>query len=535
MIRLFLRVWLLVFIPLLFLLFSNSYNPMKSINLWLLKDPIKDTFRGSLYLVERKLQQWPQSQWQNNFSELASQFGHEIALIDIGATTDAPKPLSQIEPDGYLIFSDSYDSDVIIKRIGDSNWFLHFMLEESENQETLNQAKGPMNLALQYFKPDQQEQWPDILAELQTGFGFELSLVPLQQLGLPQIKLDQFHKIGRTWTTDDNNITMVYQRLPDSEQVLVAGPVSPAKELTVLVAVVAILIGGISAGILLFVTPLWRDLSRLTRTAARFGEGYLDQRAGLGRFSAINPLARSFNQMADRIEKMVRSQRELTNAIAHDLRTPLSRLDFAFEMLQSREITEEEKQRYERSIASGIDTLDHLIQQLLTLSRYSRTADIIHFDHVDLAARLREEINQQQIEHHHIVFEFNVSPELVDEQIFIDQRAMIRAFNNLLSNAVRYAVATIRIQLGKNESAYYLSVEDDGPGIPDELKEKVFQPFKQLENEERTISKEHGLGLAIVKQIAGWHGGEATLENSYLGGARFTLYWPVRSPLKHST
>jgi len=303
---------------------------------------------------------------------------------------------------------------------------------------------------------------------------------------------------------------------------------APIAELTVLVAVVSIFVLGVSLGILVFVFPLWKDLTQLTRTASKFGTGYLDERASVGKFSVIAKLATSFNAMADRIEKMVKGQRELTNAIAHDLRTPLSRLSFAFEMLESGDVSFEEKQRYERSIASGIDTLDHLIQQILALSRYSRATDITHFTDCKLAHVIRDEISQLQAEYAEVLFEWGVEPAMADTTLLIDQRAMIRALNNLINNALRYTQKAIRINFSSEGDQYLLSVEDDGPGIPAEERAKVFLPFKQLGNKQREMSKEHGLGLAIVQQIAEWHRGTATLVDSSMGGARFEIRWPIK-------
>jgi two-component system sensor histidine kinase RstB len=111
--------------------------------------------------------------------------------------------------------------------------------------------------------------------------------------------------------------------------------------------------------------------------------------------------------------------------------------------------------------------------------------------------------------------------------MLIDQRALLRAVNNLVSNAERYAKTTLKVSFFKELEDYVLWVEDDGPGVPDAESETIFLAFKQLDNAQREISKEHGLGLAIVKQIAHWHNGSATVTRSQLGGAKFELKWPI--------
>ena len=104
---------------------------------------------------------------------------------------------------------------------------------------------------------------------------------------------------------------------------------------------------------------------------------------------------------------------------------------------------------------------------------------------------------------------------------------MIRALNNLLSNACRYARSQIDITLTTKNTTCLLTVEDDGPGIPTQDQQRLFQPFAQQENKARDNSCGHGLGLAIVQQIACWHKGEAKITDSALGGVKFTLSWPL--------
>ncbi len=530
MIKVFLRLWILIFIPLAYLAFSSSYNPIKAINMWALHDRVSETFKGTFYLIEEQLSGIPEAQWANQVTKIAEQFEYELRLISVDTDVDSDSEidLSALGNNDFIIFSDGNDGDVVLKRVPNSDWFIYIMLDESEDQETFNQASGTFNLLIAQFENTEQAQWPTIINELQTHFGFDLSLSTFEDLSLPLAKFKQLETLGKTWITDDNQETHIYQQLPNSLQVLKAGPIPlPGELLPITIILISIFVMGISLGILLFVAPLWRDLSKLTKAATQFGSGHLNQRNKINKRSVVAQLANSFNVMANQIETMVKGQRELTNAIAHDLRTPLSRLSFAFEMLQSDDVSEDEKQRYEAAIASGIDTLDHLIQQILALSRYSRATDITHFGEYTLAHHIREEINQHQIEYADLVFELGVDPQLSDIALFVDQRAMMRALNNLLSNAVRYAERTIRVSLTKVEAYYSLTVEDDGSGIAMEDRDRVFLPFKQLDNEQREITKEHGLGLAIVQQIAEWHHGSAMLDESSLGGARFTIRWPI--------
>jgi two-component system sensor histidine kinase RstB len=529
MIKLFIRIWILVFLPLFYLIYITAYNPIHAVNDAARFERITASFKGTLFLIEERLKDTSQSEWKQIFPTIADQFSYELTLISAQDKIDYYGDLDQLPAKEFVVYSDHNGADAIIKRVFDSPFFIHMMLGETQERRMSNLSKGTIQLIIQNLQQTPQSQWQAKLKQLQPEFGFDLTLVARQSLDINTIKLAQFDRTGMTWLINEDNETEIYQATQDKSLVLKIGPIPvPGATLMVFLTMIVVFVTVVSLGILIFVFPLWRDLTKLSNTASLFGSGYLDQRAAIGRFSSISRLAKAFNAMAERIEKMVRSQRELTNAIAHDLRTPLSRLSFAFEMLDSIEASDDEKERYKKSIASGITTLDYLINQILMLSRYSRATDITHFGHCVLAQQIRNEISLLQTEHSKIVFELGISPELQDKSLFIDQRAMLRALNNLVSNALIYTDHTIRINFVQLDHEYRLSVEDDGEGIAEEDRDKVFIPFKQLDNEHREASKGHGLGLAIVQQIAEWHSGYALVNTSKLGGAHFEIRWPVK-------
>jgi signal transduction histidine kinase len=104
---------------------------------------------------------------------------------------------------------------------------------------------------------------------------------------------------------------------------------------------------------------------------------------------------------------------------------------------------------------------------------------------------------------------------------------METVLRNLLYNAIRYARKKIRVTfLVQSNAVYSLRVDDDGPGIPEADRERVFGSFVQL-GEPSGNKVGYGLGLAIVKRVAEWHGGEAAVSQSVLGGAVFCIHWPI--------
>ena len=170
--------------------------------------------------------------------------------------------------------------------------------------------------------------------------------------------------------------------------------------------------------------------------------------------------------------------------------------------------------------------MDYLINQTLIHARYSRAADIKSFRKSNLATVITDEFEQYSRNQHAIKFSLSIDESLAENEQMADPRAIIRALSNLLSNALRFANGKINVSFNENETRYLLVVEDDGQGIEETQTENIFKPFSQINNDERSTGQGHGLGLAIVYQIALWHKGQASVERSSLGGARFELCWP---------
>ena len=527
MFKAFSLLWLVVFLPIIFLIFSYGYSPVWLFNSYTVKSNLVNQGSGTFYLIEQELNVIPEAQWQQKIALLAQEFGFELQLLPLhDATQDAIH--QQDLHDGNYVVMQGF-SGKLLRRIGNSQWVISSALGISESEHYTRTTKGAVYLMRKTFDGKPRQQWPELLDELSRNFGYQLTILPVAELTLTKDKITQLENNELVWHKVSATELYFYGILPDGKSALraITPPVNEGGAFFV-IFVIFILI--VSICMFIWVYPLWRDLKRLSITADNFGDGYLTQRAELAKTSAVARLGRSFNQMADRIEKLIQGQKELTNAIAHDLRTPLYRLRFAFEMLNADEATEKEQQKYKRSIHTSVDDLDHLINQTLILSRYNRVMDISHFSECDLASNIANEIDHYSLENKELTVSFDLSPELKNSLLLVDNRALLRALNNLLSNAARYAKKQVKVNFDIDNTWYVLSVEDDGPGISEQQWQSVFEPFVQLKNTHRNTANGHGLGLAIVQQIAIWHKGHAKITHSVLGGVKFNLRWP--RPLK---
>lgn len=280
---------------------------------------------------------------------------------------------------------------------------------------------------------------------------------------------------------------------------------------------VAILLG-IGGAIYFLIHPFERRVYALSDAAERFGRGDLSSRSPVGKGHAVADLAHSFNGMADRIEGMVDGQRELLRAVSHELRTPLARIFFLLNQLKNNNVVEDEHtdiQRIERSVYE----LNDLVEELMDFARLEQ--DILHRTEIDVDAQMRE-LPEMVAE-----LRRDISVDIDSEHLMVwaNETHFKRALTNLVTNAVRHAGHHIWIKGKKVDEMAHISVEDDGCGIPEHLREKVFEPFFRVD--EDSNSGGTGLGLAIVKRIVMQNEGQVRVENRTQGGARFTLMFPL--------
>lgn len=531
MFKAFSGLWAVVFLPLFFLLFPTPYSPIVMFNEYAEKTRFVETYKGTFYLLAKRLNASEQALWVDEIKVLSKQFGYDLALTHIDKWPDEKTTLINDE----FVFINN-EPELLLKKVQNTPWVITMSVDSQVAENIYRSSKGTLYLLQQEFNLAQELQWQQKLDELQERFSLALSILTISQLELSEPLLKKLKNDEIVWAENDSNRLDFYFLLPDKNKVIKAEeiPISSVSPLLILIILVTFIVI-ISVAMFLWVSPLWRDLSKLNVIATKFGDGALDERASITKQSTVAKLAHSFNKMADKIEQLFSSQKQLTRAIAHDLRTPLYRLRFAVEMVKSDEMATAEKEPYFDAIDKSINDLDQLINQTLLLSRYTSTVDITQFSLQPLAKIIQHEIDYFSLEDSKVDIEFEVDEKLFNTQINIDKKAMVRALNNLVANASRYADSEILIRLyqdakldeSSNKSCYFLSVEDDGPGIPEKEWQNIFAPFAQIDNEQRDNSIGHGLGLAIVKQIIQWHNGEVTLSKSDLGGAKFVLSWPA--------
>lgn len=295
---------------------------------------------------------------------------------------------------------------------------------------------------------------------------------------------------------------------------------------SVLTAVVPLLTLAMGALIWWLVGRALRPVRAMSERVEAITTSNLDQRVPVPAGSdAVADLASVMNTMLERLEEGDARQREFAADASHELRSPLSSVRAAAELLERRPGSDRAS-ALAGDIVAEADRMDQLIGDLLSLSRIDDASAAATHRPVDLSVLMHESLDAMT--------EKPVQREIETDVVVLgDSQQLTRAIDNLVANADRHANAQVRLVLtvdGDNQQAV-VHVDDDGQGVPVDKRAVIFERFSRLDEARSRDAGGVGLGLALVKAIAQRHRGSVHVDTAPgLGGARFTLRLPLADP-----
>lgn len=359
------------------------------------------------------------------------------------------------------------------------------------------------------------------LEKLRPHYGLRLQLVEPAELALSDTERAE---LADNLMVVRDQYTQFISRIDDGEQLLsIQLPEEPSR--TTIYMILAYSMLGVLLGIVLFfwVRPHWRDLEKLRLAAERFGDNDLTARIQLSKRSNIRDLAEHFNQMAARIEGLIANQRELTNAVSHELRTPIARLSFELDQLRQ-QVDPSANKALIADMYADLGELEEMVSELLTYASLERGATVISRENIQANNWLDSVVGSVALEAEAAGVQLLIV-ECQLTQVRLELRFMARAVINLLRNAIRYAERRVEVSLVRNGDHYEVRVNDDGPGVPVDGREKIFEPFSRLDASRDRRTGGFGLGLALVRRVSQSHGGQVQVTDSPWGGASFRMTW----------
>ena len=280
-----------------------------------------------------------------------------------------------------------------------------------------------------------------------------------------------------------------------------------------LLVVLAMLFVAVALGAYPVARRLTRRLEALKQGVEQFGAGQLHHRVAVTGKDEVAAVAASFNVAAERVEALVRSHQSLLANASHEIRSPLARMKMAVSMLD--EASPAQRERLKREIDTNVAELDALVEEVLMASRLDAAPGADRGEPVELLGMAAEEAAR-----------VDGSVDGAAVTVMGEERLLRRALRNLLENARRYGGNEVTVSVAQMNGEAELRVCDRGPGVPEAMRERIFEAFFRLPGHAEQAGGV-GLGLSLVKQIAQRHGGSVRCEARVGGGSCFVLSLPA--------
>ena len=251
-----------------------------------------------------------------------------------------------------------------------------------------------------------------------------------------------------------------------------------------------------------------KPLVKLAKAAEKFGKGdYVNDFRASGS-QEIRKAAFEFDRMAKRINRHLNQRAEMLSGISHDLRTPLTRLKLQLAMLQQKEIS--------AKMSEDIDEMEKMLNNYLEFAKTQAQEGTTTVNLNNLLSSIKNKLNNKKLflNNNESIVELNARP-----------TALKRSFENIIYNGLAYG-DKVYVNYQKGNNRVIVTIEDDGPGIPEDQYKNVFKPFFRLDKSRSLNQSGVGLGLAIVEDIINSHGGTIQLSKSQYSGLQVKISLP---------
>mgnify|MGYP003433596888 FL=1 len=525
----FLRIYAgLLFICLLVAFFAQLL--ITTINAERVQTYREDMASAAFYLIDSGLSRQVTAQERNFWlSDVSTLFDTKFNIEPISKADFRTSEINRLNKQQAVVRfnSDTNTAEIYYKISGEDN-----VLHVSFNKLSEQQIKGVGVLLLDdlsHYRTLAEKQ--QRLQQIQKFFPFKLTLQSINKLQLDTDQKARLYRkdiviMFRDNTSVENSSIRVLAPTEIQDTVVDLGPIPLFNwfPLNLIISITLISMFLISLGVYALIFPLERKLQLIQSGITKVREGKLNTKVKVVGEDEIAHLAATFNSMTEHIRRLIESQRELTRAVSHELRTPVARIRFAVDMLADTDDYDDRMSQRDY-IDQDIESLNGLIDEILTYAKLEEGSPKMDWEDVDL----QELVSQIARETNALGKPVTVKVGNVQKGVFAqaDRRYLHRVLQNLAGNATRYAESTIIISAGLEKNEAFISVEDDGQGIPEKDREKVFIPFARLDDSRTRASGGYGLGLSIVSRIAFWFNGRMSVDESpTLGGARFIMKWP---------
>ncbi|MCP4886783.1 MAG: HAMP domain-containing protein [Planctomycetaceae bacterium] len=377
---------------------------------------------------------------------------------------------------------------------------------------------GGALLARDEFIRGGEEEYLQTMERVESRFKYPIRVIDRSERPMPaemDARLDQGEAVY-FWG-------MIQASLPSSPYLVELGPlpqfVGPSDYVELLALAAIFLLTAVAIAFLL--RPVVKQLRTVETVAMEIANGDFSARIE-DKSSNTVQLSHAFNTMANHVENSIKDQKEFLQAVSHELRTPLARIRFASELIRT---AKDDEQRDTRIIAieTATEELDELVGELLNYVRFGDADQVANQVPVNVP-----ELIEEVVESHR-----PLAPNLSFHTVFSDaptnflthRNGLARAIGNLIGNACKFGKTKVEVSATTESERLLITVDDDGNGIEEAYRERIFEPFHRANHE---TPPGHGLGLALVRRICSRMDGTVIASESPLGGARFQIQLPIK-------
>lgn len=508
-----------------------TYLLVDSINQERLQSYREKISTGVFHLISQGLAHQQEDRRQYWLSDASRLFGETFTVVPMHMVDFKGREIRRINHDETVVrYNPATKESTIYHRIPNENNLITVKISQINERQVR---------ALTIFLFDDLFYYPTVSAKekrlqfLSQKFTYPIEIKHIESLGIDpgqiaRLRRDEPVILYKDGNSAQNSLITLVMATENDDEVIVIGPVDLFNwfPLNLIVSMVLICILLVSLGVYGLIFPLERRLQLLQAGVNRVTQGDFNTRVQVVGHDDISQLSSTFNVMTRHIKRLIEAQRELTRAVSHELRTPVARIRFAVDMLADDD-NYESRQCQKKYIDEDIEALNELIDEILTYAKLEEGAPKMDWEMVNLEGlieQIRRETNALGKE-----IEIQIQLSSSKAQAMADRRYLHRVVQNLVGNAMRYAKSTILISAGVVKGRAFVSVEDDGQGIKQEDRKKIFVPFARLDDSRTRASGGYGLGLSIVSRIAFWFSADLKVDESpSLKGARFIMDWPAK-------
>ncbi len=298
--------------------------------------------------------------------------------------------------------------------------------------------------------------------------------------------------------------------------------------LLIISMLISVLVGMLSLGMSYIVTS---PIDEFIAVAKEISKGNFDKKVTVKSHNEFAQMAETLNFMTDELQSLEEKRKNFVSDVSHELKTPLATIKLICDSIVATPDPDAEMlKEFLGDLSDEVDRLTRIVESLLALTRMDSGKAQLKLVPVDTAAMIHAIVRNLTLKASEkgIVLYTNFTEE-IRREIMLDYDKIWEAIYNIVDNAIKYSPENgfVRVSLQKEDKFAIIRVEDNGPGIPEAEKDKIFERFYRLDDSRARDTGGTGLGLAIAKEVVTMHGGAITVLSEGEAGSIFSIYLPI--------